>query len=240
MSAFQALEERLGHRFRDVSLLKEAMTHPSALVENPALAQSYQRLEFLGDAILQFTLTWALFERFPTEPEGRLTQARIRLVNNYMLAERARDLGLGDFVILGRGERLKGGAQRQALLADLFEAVIGALARDGGPEVARGFLMRIYEPWLDRASTLPNYDNPKGDLQEQVQARGGVSPMYELIGQHGPDHERVFESAVLVDGVELGRGTGPSKQAAEVAAAIAALQSGPSPSSLPAMPDEKA
>ncbi|MCX7865882.1 ribonuclease III [Limisphaera sp. VF-2] len=224
MSATDALETRVGWRFRDRTLLRLALTHPSVATEPAATLQTNQRLEFLGDAVLQLVLTRELYDRFPTYEEGRLTKARARLVNRRTLAERARALNLGSHLILSPGEERHGGRQRISSLADAYEALIGALYLDGGFEVAQRFVLREFEPLLAQVETLPAPDNPKGELQELLQARSAHPPEYRLVNVTGPDHERVFECAVWHEGQELGRGKGPSKKAAESEAALAALK----------------
>lgn len=224
MSATDALEARVGWRFRNRALLHLALTHPSVATEPAAALQTNQRLEFLGDAVLQLVLTRELYDRFPTYEEGRLTKARARLVNRRTLAERARALNLGSHLILSPGEERHGGRQRVSALADAYEALIGALYLDGGLEVAQRFVLQEFEPLLAQVESLPLSDNPKGELQELLQARSAHPPEYRLINVTGPDHARVFECAVWHEGRELGRGTGPSKKAAESEAALAALK----------------
>lgn len=224
MSDPDPLETRIGWKFRDRSLLTLALTHPSVATDPAATLQTNQRLEFLGDAVLQLVLTRELYDRFPEFEEGRLTKARARLVNRRTLAERARALQLGSCLILSPGEERHGGRQRISALADAYEALIGALYLDGGLEVAQRFVLREFGALLAQVEALPSPDNPKGELQELLQARSAHPPEYRLVSVSGPDHERVFECAVWHEGQELGRGTGPSKKAAETEAALAALR----------------
>ena len=186
--------------------------------------QHNQRLEFLGDAVLQLVLTQKLYDQFPASEEGPLTKARARLVNRRSLAERARAIGLGVHLVLGRGEESHGGRERPSALADAFEALLGAIFLDGGFDAAREFILREFGGAFDAVSTLPTIDNPKGELQELLQARSPESPEYRVVSATGPDHDRMFECTVHHGGVELARGSGKSKKAAESDAALAALR----------------
>jgi ribonuclease-3 len=228
------LQARLGHAFRDEKLLRLALTHPSVAHEANTATAHNQRLEFLGDSVLGLVLSRELYEQFPAADEGGLTKLRARLVNAGSLAAHGRELGLGAHLILSRGEENTGGRERPSALADAFEALLGAIFLDGGFEPARAFVLREF---AGDFSTLPeagDIDNPKGELQERLQARSPLAPEYEFIAATGPDHDRVFECAVRHAGAELARGTGKSKKAAESAAARAALESLRSASSLPA------
>jgi ribonuclease-3 len=221
-----ALESALGHAFRDRQLLILALTHPSLAHEAGVghLQHHNQRLEFLGDAVLQLVLTNELYQRFPHQGEGPLTQARAQFVNRSSLAEQGRRLKLGDFLILSRGEETTGGRLRSSTLADAFEAVLGAVFLDGGYETACDLVTRLFRSSFGEIGELPNLENPKGELQELLQASSPNPPSYEELSASGPDHDRRFESAVRHDGVELGRGIGRSKKLAESAAALDALQ----------------
>lgn len=218
------LQVRLGHVFNDPALLRLALTHPSVAHEADAAIQTNQRLEFLGDAVLQLVLTHALYERFPRRGEGTLTKARATLVNRRILAVHARNLGLDTCLILSHGEEASGGRQRPSALADAFEAVLGALFLDGGLEVARRFVLKEFATFLTSLDALPPTDNPKGDLQELLQATSPEPPQYRLVSAQGPDHDRSFECSVWHGGVELARGTGKSKKDAEANAALVAYQ----------------
>lgn len=220
------LEAALGYQFRDRNLLVLALTHPSIAHEAGVghLQQHNQRLEFLGDAVLQLVVTGELYARFPSYGEGPLTQARAQMVNRIALAAHARRLNLGSFLILSRGEDSTGGRVRTSTVADAFEAVVGAVFLDGGFEVARSLVLSLFRDSFGAVNELPNLDNPKGELQELLQSRSPEPPHYEQLSASGPDHNRQFESAVYHEGVELGRGTGRSKKLAESAAALSALQ----------------
>ena len=223
MSDLAALQTRLGYTFRDESLLRLALTHPSVAHELGTPVQHNQRLEFLGDAVLQLALTRALYERFPDFDEGPLTKARAKLVNRRALGARGRVLGLGAYLVLSRGEEVHGGRERSSALADACESVIGAIFLDGGYEAAREFILREFGGGLDELSVIPTLENPKGELQEFLQARGPEAPKYHVVSASGPDHDRVFECTVHHSGLELARGTGKSKKEAESEAALAAL-----------------
>lgn len=220
------LEAALGYQFRDRNLLVLALTHPSIAHEAGVghLQQHNQRLEFLGDAVLQLIVTGELYAHFPSYGEGPLTQARAQMVNRIALAAHARRLNLGTFLILSRGEDSTGGRVRTSTVADAFEAVVGAVFLDGGFEVARSLVLTLFRDSLGAVNELPNLDNPKGELQELLQSRSPEPPRYEQLSASGPDHNRQFESAVYHEGVELGRGIGRSKKLAESAAALSALQ----------------
>jgi ribonuclease-3 len=217
------LQTRLGYTFRDAGLLRLALTHPSVAHEQGAPVQHNQRLEFLGDAVLQLVLTRELYERFPAFGEGPLTKARAKLVNRRTLAEHGRELGLGDYLILSRGEELHGGRERPSALADTYEALIGAIFLDGDFDAVREFILREFSAAFGGLNVIPILENPKGELQEFLQARSPESPQYHVVASTGPDHDRVFECTVQHAGVELARGTGKSKKAAESEAALAAL-----------------
>ena len=205
--------------FRDPSLLEQALTHTSWAHENNA--PHNERLEFLGDAVLQLCASELLYSSRSSDREGELTRMRQQLVCTEALAALARSVDLGQRVRLGRGEENSGGRDRDKLLADVFEAVLGALYLDQGPEVA----FRAGREAL--APLLPEVDaqNPKVALQEWAQARSGEVPRYEAVGEEGPDHSKQFRVVVSLDGVAEGEGTGSSKQRAEYAAARAALKS---------------
>jgi ribonuclease III len=219
----QELQLRLGHVFHDSALLQLALTHPSVAHEQGAPVQTNQRLEFLGDAVLQLVLTRELYEKFPAFGEGPLTKARAKLVNRRTLAEHARRLGLGKYLIVSRGEELHGGRERPSALADTFEALLGAIFLDAGFEAARDFILRQFQAAFNGLPAIPILENPKGELQELLQSSSSTAPQYYVVSATGPDHDRIFECTVHHDGVELARGQGKSKKAAESEAAMAAL-----------------
>jgi ribonuclease III len=216
-------ELNLGYAFRDPELLKLALTHPSVAHEQGASMQTNQRLEFLGDAVLQLVLTRELYEKFPGFDEGPLTKARAKLVNRQTLAEHAALLNLGAHLTLSRGEETHGGRERPSALADAYEALVGAIFLDGGFEAARDFILREFSGNLVNLGAIPIMENPKGELQELLQAVSPEAPQYSVLSATGPDHDRMFECTVSHAGVELARGRGKSKKAAESEAALAAL-----------------
>lgn len=224
MSANEELQNRLGYTFRDGELLRLALTHPSITHEAGRGVQTNQRLEFLGDAVLQLILTRELYERFPAFGEGPLTKARSKLVNRRALAERGRALELGRHLLVGRGEETSGGRDRASALADGYEAVVGAIFLDGGFAIAREFVLREFQNAYGEVGELANLENPKGGLQELLQAVSPEAPQYHLVSTTGPDHDRIFECTVHHAGAELARGSGKSKKQAECVAAMAALE----------------
>jgi ribonuclease-3 len=220
---YAELQTRLGYDFRQSELLVLALTHPSVAHERGAPLQTNQRLEFLGDAVLQLVLTRELYEQFPDVGEGSLTKARAKLVNRRTLAEHARNLGLGQYLIVSRGEDLQGGRERGSALADAFEALLGAIFLDSGFEAARKFILLQFQQAFGSLSVIPILENPKGELQELLQSISSEAPRYHVVSATGPDHDRVFECTVHHAGAELARGQGKSKKAAESEAALAAL-----------------
>jgi len=218
------LQARLGHSFRDTALLQLALTHPSLAHEQGVPVQHNQRLEFLGDAVLQLMLTRELYEKFPGFGEGPLTKARAKLVNRRALAEKGRILKLGEHLLLSHGEEVHGGRERPSALADAFEAVLGAVFLDGGFEASEQFVRRHFREAFGEVADIPILENPKGELQELLQVRSADAPLYHVISITGPDHDRVFECTVHHQGRELARGRGKSKKEAESEAALAALK----------------
>jgi ribonuclease III len=223
VAGYEELQDSLGYVFQDVELLRLALTHPSVAHEQGMPVQTNQRLEFLGDAVLQLVLTRQLYDKFPAFGEGPLTKARAKLVNRRTLAEHGRQLGLGKNLILSRGEELHGGRDRPSALADTFEALLGALFLDGGFEAAREFILRQFVSAFGQLEVIPILENPKGELQELLQSVSSEAPQYHFISATGPDHDRVFECTVHHGGLELARGHGKSKKAAESEAALVAL-----------------
>ena len=224
MSDLAELQTCLGYKFRDENLLCLALTHPSVAHESGVATAHNQRLEFLGDAVLQLVLTQKLYEQFHAFDEGPLTKARAKLVNRRTLAEHARTLGIGAHLILSRGEETSGGRERASTLADAFEALLGAIFLDGSFDAAREFILREFDADFSTLNESAGIENPKGELQELLQSRSSRAPEYQTISATGPDHDRVFECTVQHEGVELARGRGKSKKAAESNAALAALK----------------
>lgn len=223
MPKFDPLQKQLGYKFKRMDLLKLALTHPSVAHEAAGVIPHNQRLEFLGDSVLGLVLTSELYARFPNVSEGPLTKARAQMVNRRTLASQAKRLGLGENLILSRGEETTGGRDRPSNLADAFEALLGAIFVDGGYDKARDVILNSFHDMFGELKAIPNLENPKGELQEMLQAESPDPPEYEMTSMTGPDHDRMFECAVYHAGVELGRGKGKSKKAAESEAAGGAL-----------------
>ena len=219
-----SIEAKIGYRFANLSLLSEALTHPSLACESKRTQPDNQRLEYLGDAVIQLVLTEELFRRYPGEGEGRLTKLRSRLVSREALCLFANHLGLGGHLFLGKGELASGGRTRPSNLSDAFEALSGAVYLDGGLEAARGFLFGNFGTLIDVILSQPEEMNPKGELQECLQAIAPASPTYRIIGQEGPDHLKSFVAEVRWEGMTLGQGSGNSKKEAEFQAASEALR----------------
>ncbi|MSU50611.1 MAG: ribonuclease III [Opitutus sp.] len=218
------LEQRIGHAFRDRSLLERAVTHPSLLPERPDIAESNQRLEFLGDAVLQLVLTEALFELFPDEREGGLSKRRAALANGVFLAGLAREIGLDLALRLGTSEESTGGRSRAAALEDALEALVGAMYLDSDLATVRRVTLALYGPLPERLALGEDIENPKGRLQELVQpAHGNNALRYDVVHIEGEDHAREYEVAVYLLDRALGTGRGSSKKSAEESAARAAL-----------------
>ena len=219
------LADRLRLHFHDWLLLSRALTHRSYLNEHPDALEDNERLEFLGDAVLDFIAAAWLYNRYPEMPEGDLTRMRSSLVHTEALANFARSIKLGNAMLLGRGEMNSGGTERDPLLCDTFEALVGAYYLDSKDiELVTDFVVPFFDAVADEAVQNRNIEDPKGMLQEWVQAQGNMAPKYVIRRTYGPDHSKVFEVDVLVNGAVLASGTGHSKQAATKDAAIAALR----------------
>jgi ribonuclease-3 len=219
-----ALQNRLDYSFKDPALLETATTHPSYNQDHPDCPESNQRLEFLGDAVLQLILTQALFDAFPGEREGGLTKRRAALTRGAFLTGLARDIGLEACLRLGASEEASGGRTKASALEDGFEALVGALFLDSDLEQTRRVVLGIYGPLAGRLAGVEESENPKGRLQESIQPSHGNNALrYDVVGTEGADHARAFEVVVFLNERPLGRGRGPSKKAAEEAAAREAL-----------------
>jgi ribonuclease III len=227
MASLDTLIARLGVGFSDQRLLRSALVHRSFLHEHPEQAgdlASNERLEFLGDAIINYTAAMLVFERFPERGEGDLTVLRAALINTSTLAGFARSFGLGAYIRLSKGDDASNGRERDALLADTFEALVAAITLDSGLAAAQAFMMPLFEQELDhiQAHGLPlDY---KSRLQQRIQAERNITPRYHTVSASGPEHRREFVIEVLAGDESLGVGRGPSKQAAAQAAAQAALE----------------
>ncbi len=220
------LEELISYQFKNKDLLKESLTHRSYLNEEPAWSLPHnERLEFLGDAVLELAVTEELFNRYPDYTEGQLTPIRSALVNFQMLAQIAREsLNLENFVLLSRGEAKDTGRAREVILANAMESVIGALYLDGGYVSAKNFVNRFVLERLHEVMSKGLYKDAKSELQEKIQEQLKVTPTYKVLGETGPDHEKTFTVGVYFGDNLMAQGEGPSKQEAEVEAAKAALR----------------
>lgn len=220
----QEFADRLGLKFSDPLLLTRALTHRSYLNEHPEALEDNERLEFLGDAVLDFLVGAWLYNRFPEMSEGNLTRLRSALVRTENLAEFAANIGLGQAMLLGHGEDEASGRQRPALLCAAFEALVGALYLEGGISAVQEFVSPMLEPAARQILSGRKDKDPKSLLQEWAQSQGFGTPYYRTIGTYGPDHARVFEVEVHINGHVYGKGQGQSKQAAAKAAAQAAIE----------------
>ena len=211
----QKLMNTLGYQFKNPALLKRALTHPS--VGN----DDNQRLEFLGDAVLQYIMSDILYATHPRDREGQLTHLRALLVCEAALSQVARSLHVGEALLMDKGEALTGGRDKPSVLCDAMEAILAAAYLDGGLDAARGIIQRH---WPRPEEVHRPMQDSKGALQEYLQKDGGDAPTYAIVAQDGPPHNRTFEAAVYRYGVELARGGGKTKKQAEQAAALAALE----------------
>ncbi|MBR2188481.1 MAG: ribonuclease III [Eubacterium sp.] len=215
------LEKIMEYRFRDLSLLELALRHSSYANEHHmSRLASNERLEFLGDAVLELVSSEFLYQLYPDMPEGELTRLRARLVCEPTLAHDARVIGLGGYLFLGKGEDATGGRQRDSVTSDALEAVIGAVYLDGGLEAARSFILRFV---LDDVAHKQLFFDSKTSLQEIVQGQTEAVISYRLVGESGPDHAKQFTAEVLIGDKPAGRGSGTSKKAAEQQAAYHAI-----------------
>jgi ribonuclease-3 len=220
------LEAALQLSFRDRELLRLALTHSSFVNEHPEEGGgSNERLEFLGDAVLDFVVAEELYQRFPERTEGELTALRAALVSGQALAPIGLALELGDYLSLGQGEEASGGRTRASTLAAALEALVGAVLLDLGYPAARGLILRLLKEGLEDLARAGVPKDPKSLLQELVQGQGKPPPVYQTVDEQGPDHAKQFVVEALVEGQVVGRGSGPRKVEAERAAALAALDS---------------
>jgi len=215
---YDSLEQRLGYQYKDRSLLERALTHRSVLAARERL--DYERLEFLGDAVLDLTVAHLLSVRHPNAREGDLSKMRAALVNTAALAEIAKRLEIGTYIRLGRGERSSGGAERPSILADVMEAIVGAMYWDSDYDTSLGVVETVFGEALD----IVTPSDPKTELQEVLHATGSEPPTYLVEMVEGPEHAPTFVTVVLVDGVVEGRGRGTTKKAAQQEAASQALE----------------
>jgi ribonuclease III len=219
------LEKKLGINFKKEDLLTEALTHRSYLNEFPKWRLPHnERLEYLGDAVLELLVSEELFDNFPKEPEGQLTVLRAALVNYQILAKVAESLGIQDFILMSRGERKDTGRAREVILANAMESVIGAIYLDQGLEKTRTFVKKFVMKNLEDVLKTKSYKDAKSELQEIMQDKLKVTPTYDVLDETGPAHKRVFKMGVYFGDKLMASGEGPSKQEAELEAAKAALR----------------
>jgi ribonuclease-3 len=216
----EAAQRLTGHEFADPGLATLALTHPS-YTDEPHATLDYERLEFLGDAVLSLVVVEEVYKRFPDLSEGTLTKIKIAIVSGTTLSETAAALGLGELILLGESERGTGSRGMTSALENAFEALVGAVFLDGGLDSAREFVLTTLGERITR-DAVEDLEHPKSRLQEIVQSRG-VSPVYEITAEDGPPHNRRFSARVLIGGVTVSEGTGCSKREAEMRAAAQAL-----------------
>lgn len=219
MDKLRQIQKRLGYNFKDINLLKEAITHKSikSSINN-------ERLEFLGDAVLDLVVGEYLYNKFATQSEGDLSKLRASLVNEDSLAKIAKELNLGEFLYLSPAEENNGGRKKQSLISDALEALMGAIYLESGLEMVREIFINLLERNFADISLDSLTKDYKTAFQEITQGKIGLAPKYELISSSGPDHKKCFEMAVFLGGKEIARATGSSKKAAEQAAALKAIE----------------
>ena len=225
MNNLNEFEKIIGFTFKDKALLKQAFTHRSYLNENRSLTLSHnERLEFLGDAVLELSVTRYLYDQFPTKPEGDLTALRSALVNAITLSEVATNIQVNDFLLLSKGEAKDTGRARQYILANTFEAIIGAIYMDQGFEMANEFISKFVLTLTDEIIRNGTWIDAKSSFQEKAQERAGLTPSYKKLKDTGPDHDKHFTVGVYLDELLIAEGTGKSKQDAEQEAARKGLE----------------
>ena len=219
----EELEQLLGYRFGDPELLCRALSHSSYTNETKSVRESNERLEFLGDSVLSIIVAEYLFKNYSKFPEGELTKLRASLVCEKSLAAFAREIELGKFLFLGKGEQLNGGRERPSILADAFEAVLAAMYLDGGMDVAKRHVLRFVENELENHTVEEAFHDYKTQLQEIIQRNPEEELLYVLVGEEGPDHDKRFTVEVRLNSNVIGRGEAHSKKQAEQYAAKQAL-----------------
>lgn len=224
MADLAAFEKKIDYAFNDKRLLETAFTHRSHLNENRSVGREHnERLEFLGDAVLELVVTEFLYAKYPDKPEGDLTAYRAALVNTVSIADAATKLGMNDYLLLSRGESRDTGRARMIILANAFEALIGALYLDSGYEVAKKFIADQLFHKTDAVVAGRLWQDAKSKLQEIAQEKNGITPTYQVMSQAGPDHDKVFLVGAFIGTERLATGEGRSKQEAEQDAAQKAL-----------------
>lgn len=221
-SALEKLQKRLGMRFKNVTYLKQALTHRSAAADNPL--ESNERLEFLGDSVVGMVISENLFRLFPGYTEGDLAKSKAYVVSETALAEAAQELGLEEFVQMSPGEQASGGRRRRSILADAFEALVAAIYLDSGIRQARRVVRKALKEAIQTVAADQHRRDYKSALQEQTQARDRRAPLYRIVDEQGRDHDKTFLVQALVGDEVIGEGSGKSKKEAEQAAAHSALE----------------
>lgn len=217
------LQEHLGYIFQNPELLATALTHRSTL-NDPSVKDCYERLEFLGDAILEMLISSYLYNKYPDKMEGYLTAARSAIVRTETLAQIAKTINLGEYVRMSKGEEATGGRNNPSTLEDVVESLMGALYLDGGLEAAKSFFERYIIPVSETIVSENRLKDPKSSLQEAVQAKNLPSPVYQVVKEIGPDHDKTFETVVIINNQSIASGIGKSKQESEQKAAQKALE----------------
>jgi ribonuclease-3 len=219
---YEQLEELLSYSFKNRSLLLEALTHRSYSHEKRTKT-NYERLEFLGDAVLQLVITEYLLEKYRDYDEGTLSKLRGYFVSEGFLSVIANEIGLGRFVLLGKGEKASGGMFKDSLLCDIFESVVAAIYRDGGYEIARETIINLFGKRIDEDISTNSFIDSKSELQKYTQKAYGILPEYTVLREVGPEHSKTFVVELTIDGILCERGEGKSKKNAEKSAASKAL-----------------
>jgi len=223
MDDLESLQNSLAYLFNDIDLLRQAITHRSFVNEHPESEWKHnERLEFLGDAVLNLSLSTLLFKLYPDLPEGHLSKIRAGQVNEKNLSSLSRHLGLGIYLLIGKGEERTGGREKPSILADTFEAVLGAIYLDGGFKAALAFINRLFQPQFEKGTTFSSRDY-KTLLQEYCQGRMKTVPDYKVFREEGPDHKKIFFVEVIIQGQVISIGKGKTKKAAQQKAAEKAL-----------------
>lgn len=222
---FTPFEQSIGITFKDKAVLQHAFIHRSYINENPKSGLEHnERLEFLGDAVLELVVTDHLFRAFPTQAEGELTAFRSAIVNAVVIGEVATALGMNDFLLLSKGESKDNGRARQTILANTYESFVGALYLDQGYDACRAFIMQTLMPRLADIIAKKAWKDAKSQVQEEAQERLGVTPSYRVVGEVGPDHDKHFTIGIFFGEQKIAEGKGKSKQEGEQKAATAALE----------------
>jgi len=225
MKDFSEFEEKIGIKFKDKNLLKQAFVHRSYINENPKIGLEHnERLEFLGDAVLELVITDYLFHKYPDRTEGELTSYRAALVNTISISRAASELGMDDFLLLSKGETKDTGKARQYILANTFEAMIGAIYMDSGYDMAQKFIADSLFQYTEEIVSKRLWQDSKSHFQEEAQEHVGITPSYQIMDETGPDHEKQFIVGVYLEEELIEKGEGRSKQDAEQEAATKALK----------------